>query len=141
MPTVRRSKTMAGRIDSRFSRLHQRETGSGSSRPCDPTGSDGARGEAVTNREAEWSSSLSGMLDDLEALYKDVHRHPELSMHEERTAAVAAERLEAAGFEVATKVGKTGVVGLLRNGDAPTVMLRADMDALPVQEETGLDYA
>jgi hippurate hydrolase len=62
-------------------------------------------------------------------------------MHEERTAAVAAQRLETAGFEVTTGVGTTGVVGLLRNGDGPTVMLRADMDALPVQEQTGLDYA
>lgn len=84
---------------------------------------------------------VAAMLDDLEALYKDVHRHPELSMQEERTAALAAERLEKAGFEVTTGVGKTGVVGVLRNGEGPTVMLRADMDALPVQEQTGLDYA
>ncbi len=84
---------------------------------------------------------VDAMLDDLEELYKDVHRHPELSMQEERTAGIAAERLEKAGFEVTTGVGKTGVVGLLRNGDGPTVMLRADMDALPVQEQTGLDYA
>jgi len=81
------------------------------------------------------------MLDDLEALYKDVHRHPELSLAEERTAALAAERLRKADFDVTTGVGTTGVVGLLRNGDGPTVMLRADMDALPVQEQTGLDYA
>jgi amidohydrolase len=80
-------------------------------------------------------------LDDLEELYKDVHRHPELSMEEERTAALAAARLRTAGFEVTTGVGKTGVVGVLRNGHGPTVMLRADMDALPVQEQTGLDYA
>jgi hippurate hydrolase len=80
-------------------------------------------------------------LEDLEELYKDVHRHPELSMQETRTAALAAERLQAAGFEVTTGVGKTGVVGVLENGDGPTVMLRADMDALPVQEQTGLDYA
>jgi amidohydrolase len=86
-------------------------------------------------------AGVGAMLDDLEELYKDVHRHPELSMQEERTAALAAERLQTAGFEVTTGVGKTGVVGLLRNGDGPTVMLRADMDALPVQEQTGLDYA
>jgi hippurate hydrolase len=86
-------------------------------------------------------AGVGAMLDDLEAFYKDVHRHPELSMEEERTGALAAERLQAAGFEVTTGVGKTGVVGLLRNGDGPTVMLRADMDALPVQEQTGLDYA
>jgi metal-dependent amidase/aminoacylase/carboxypeptidase family protein len=86
-------------------------------------------------------AGVGAMLDDLEELYKDVHRHPELWMQEERTAGLAAERLQTAGFEVTTGVGKTGVVGLLRNGDGPTVMLRADMDALPVQEQTGLDYA
>ena len=78
---------------------------------------------------------------DLEELYKDVHRHPELSMQEQRTAGLAAERLSAAGFEVTAGVGGTGVVGLLRNGEGPTVMLRADMDALPVAEQTGLEYA
>jgi hippurate hydrolase len=84
---------------------------------------------------------VGAMLDDLEELYKDVHRHPELSMQEERTAGLAAERLQQAGFDVATGIGKTGVVGVISNGHGPTVMLRADMDALPVQEETGLDYA
>jgi hippurate hydrolase len=84
---------------------------------------------------------VAAMLGDVEELYKDVHRHPELSMQEERTAGLAAKRLQAAGFEVTTGVGKTGVVGVLRNGGGPTVMLRADMDALPVQEQTGLDYA
>jgi len=78
---------------------------------------------------------------DLEELYKDVHRHPELSMQEQRTAGLAAERLSAAGFEVTAGVGGTGVVGLLPNGEGPTVMLRADMDALPVAEQTGLEYA
>ena len=84
---------------------------------------------------------VRGILDDVEGLYKDVHRHPELSMQEERTAGLAAERLRQAGFDVTTGVGKTGVVGLLENGDGPTVMLRADMDALPISEQTGLDYA
>ena len=84
---------------------------------------------------------LERLLPDLEALYKDVHSHPELSMQETRTAALAADHLRAAGFEVAAGVGKTGVVGLLRNGEGPTVMLRADMDALPVEEATGLPYA
>jgi hippurate hydrolase len=86
-------------------------------------------------------SKLDSVLPDLESLYKDVHSHPELSMEEERTSALAADRLRAAGYEVTTGVGKTGVVGLLRNGDGPTVMLRADMDALPVEEATGLPYA
>jgi amidohydrolase len=84
---------------------------------------------------------LGELLPELEALYKDVHSHPELSMQETRTAGLAADRLRAAGYEVTTDVGKTGVVGLLRNGDGPTVMLRADMDALPVEEATGLPYA
>jgi amidohydrolase len=85
--------------------------------------------------------NLDGMLLDLEALYKDVHSHPELSMQETRTAGLVADRLRAAGYEVTTGVGKTGVVGLLRNGEGPTVMLRADMDALPIQEATALPYA
>jgi amidohydrolase len=86
-------------------------------------------------------ANLSGLLPDLESVYKDIHSHPELSMQEERTARIAADRLRAAGYEVTTGVGKTGVVGLLRNGDGPTIMLRADMDALPVKEATGLPYA
>ncbi len=95
------------------------------------------------NRQETHSSDpalvhLSGLLPELEALYKDLHAHPELSMQETRTAGLAAERLRAAGYDVTTAVGKTGVVGLLRNGTGPTVMLRADMDALPVEEATGL---
>lgn len=85
--------------------------------------------------------NLRGLLPDLETLYKDIHSHPELSMQESRTAGIAAERLRAAGYDVATGIGKTGVVGLLRNGDGASVMLRADMDALPVEEATGVPYA
>src|SRR5438105_14326009 len=86
-------------------------------------------------------ANLGTLLPDLESVYKDIHSHPELSMQENRTASIAADRLRAAGYEVTTGVGKTGVVGLLRNGGGPEVMLRADMDALPVKEETGLPYA
>ena len=93
------------------------------------------------HRNGSIFEGVDAMLDDLEQLYKDVHSHPELSMREERTSAIAAERSKKAGFDVTTGVGKTGVVGLLANGDGPTVMLRADMDALPVTEQTGLDYA
>ena len=96
---------------------------------------------ATTKASDPVLSNLDAALPDLEALYKDVHAHPELSMQETRTAALAADRLRAAGFEVTTGVGNTGVVGLLRNGDGPTVMLRADMDALPVEEATGAAYA
>ena len=86
-------------------------------------------------------TNLTQLIPNLEALYKDVHAHPELSMQETRTAALAADHLRKAGFEVTTGLGKTGVVGLFRNGEGPTVMLRADMDALPVEEATGLPYA
>ena len=86
-------------------------------------------------------ANLSTLLPDLESVYKDIHSHPELSMQENRTAGIAADRLRTAGYDVTTRVGRTGVVGLLRNGDGPTLMLRADMDALPVQEATGLPYA
>ena len=81
------------------------------------------------------------LLPDLEELYKDIHAHPELSMQETRTAGIAAQRLREAGYEVITGIGNTGVVGMLRNGEGPTVMLRADMDALPIEETTGLPYA
>jgi len=74
-------------------------------------------------------------------LYRDLHRNPELSFAETRTAGIVAASLAALGYEVTTGVGGTGVVGLLRRGDGPTVLVRADMDALPVLEETGLDYA
>ena len=86
-------------------------------------------------------ASLATLLPELEAVYKDIHAHPELSMQETRTAGIAANHLKAAGFEVTSGVGKAGVVGILRNGDGPTVMLRADMDALPIKEATGLPYA
>ncbi|SEI83765.1 hippurate hydrolase [Arthrobacter sp. yr096] len=81
------------------------------------------------------------MTIDLEELYKDLHTNPELSFQEVRTAGIAAGHLENLGFAVHRSVGKTGVVGVLENGPGPVVMLRADMDALPVKESTGLDYA
>src|SRR5579863_2427837 len=97
---------------------------------------------AVKSSQAEpVLANLDGLLPELQTIYKDIHSHPELSMQEERTAGVAADHLRAAGYEVSTGVGKTGVVGLLRNGEGPTVMLRADMDALPIEEATGLPYA
>ncbi len=84
---------------------------------------------------------LDDILGDLEGFYRDLHAHPELSLREHRTAEKAAAHLRQAGFEVTAGVGGTGVVGLLHNGNGPTVMLRADMDALPVKEATGLPYA
>jgi amidohydrolase len=84
---------------------------------------------------------LASMLPALRETYVDLHEHPELSFQEHRTAAVVAERLAALGYVVHAGVGGTGVVGVLSNGDGPCVLLRADMDALPVTEETGLPYA
>jgi len=86
-------------------------------------------------------ANLGTLVPDLESLYQDIHSHPELSMQEKRTADIAAEHLRSAGYDVTTGIGKTGAVGVLRNGDGPTIMLRADMDALPVREATGLPYA
>lgn len=84
---------------------------------------------------------LDALYPELDALYRNLHQSPELSTQEEKTAAKMAERLRALGFEVTQKVGGHGVVGLLRNGQGPTVMLRTDLDALPVEEKTGLPYA
>lgn len=84
---------------------------------------------------------MNQMLPELEAIYKDIHRNPELSMQEFRTAKIAADHLTQYHYEVSTGIGGTGVVGLMKNGEGPVVMLRADMDALPVTEATGLPYA
>ncbi len=81
------------------------------------------------------------LLAELEGVYKDLHANPELAMQEQRTAGIAAKWLRQHGYEVTEQVGGTGVVGLLRNGEGATVLLRADMDALPMEENTGLPYA
>jgi amidohydrolase len=97
--------------------------------------------ETPSKSSATLLAHLGDLLPDLESVYKDIHAHPELSMQETRTAGIAADRLREAGYQVTTGVGNTGVVGLLQNGEGPAVMLRADMDALPVREATGLPYA
>ena len=84
---------------------------------------------------------IDELLPELEDIYKDIHRNPELSMQEFRTAKIAADYLVRYEFDVTEKIGITGVVGLMKNGEGPVVMLRADMDALPVTEATGLPYA
>ena len=86
-------------------------------------------------------AGLEGTRAWQEQLYRELHRHPELSHQEHRTAGLVADRLRVAGYDVHEGVGGTGVVGLLRNGEGPVVLLRADMDALPVREATGLPYA
>jgi hippurate hydrolase len=97
----------------------------------------------VTSPAARAALDLTAGLPvpDLEDFYRDLHRHPELSLREHRTAGKLGDRLRKAGYETVDGIGGTGVAGLLRNGDGPVVLLRADMDALPVQEETGLPYA
>ncbi|WP_406691038.1 amidohydrolase [Saccharopolyspora sp. ID03-671] len=85
-------------------------------------------------------AGLDERIGGIRELYEDLHRNPELSFQEVRTARVLAERLRAAGYEVTTGVGGTGVVGVLRNGDGPGVLMRADMDALPVREVEVVDY-
>ncbi|MBI1740320.1 MAG: amidohydrolase [Candidatus Koribacter versatilis] len=87
------------------------------------------------------SSQIDAVYPQVESLYLDLHRNPELSFHEEKTAAKIAEQLRKLGYDVTTEVGGTGVVGVLKNGSGPTVMLRAELDALPVPEKTGLAYA
>jgi amidohydrolase len=90
------------------------------------------------------SAVLAGVADmraEQEELYRLLHQHPELSHQEHRTAATVAERLRQDGFQTHTGVGGTGVVGVLRNGTGSTVLLRADMDALPVREQSGVSYA
>src|SRR3954464_5619190 len=80
-------------------------------------------------------------LPSLMAIYRDLHSNPELSMQETRSAGILAAEARKAGFEVTTGVGKTGVVAVMRNGPGPVLLLRADMDALPVVEQTGLPFA
>ena len=84
---------------------------------------------------------FEAMAPELRAIYQDLHRNPELSMREERSAGIAADWIERFGYQVSRGVGVTGVVGVLRNGDGPTVLLRADMDALPMDEDTALPYS
>ena len=86
-------------------------------------------------------ATLAEDMPELMELYRDLHAHPELSFEEHKTAAKLAKRMKALGFEVTEGVGQTGVVSVMRNGDGPVVMLRADMDGLPVVEQTGLPYA
>ena len=86
-------------------------------------------------------ASLEEDMPGLMELYRDLHANPELSFEEHKTAAKLAKRMRDLGFEVTEGVGQTGVVSVMRNGDGPVVMLRADMDGLPVIEQTGLPYA
>src|SRR6266516_74122 len=87
------------------------------------------------------SKEVESVYSDAHALYLDVHQNPELSGHETQTAAKLASRLRSLGYEVTEHVGRTGIVALLKNGSGSAVMLRTELDALPVEEKTGLPYA
>ncbi len=97
--------------------------------------------QGAERHAAEIGSLVNGMYPSLDAVYKDLHANPELAFEEVRTAAKLAAEMKALGFEVTEKIGKTGVVALLRNGAGPTVMVRTELDALPMEEKTGLPYA
>jgi amidohydrolase len=96
---------------------------------------------AVACAQAPSSQEVDAVYSDAHALYLDIHENPELSSHEVQTAAKLAGRLRGLGYDVTEHVGGTGIVAILKNGAGPTVMLRTELDALPVEEKTGLAYA
>jgi hippurate hydrolase len=95
----------------------------------------------VVNLKKTIETSLAGDYPKLDALYKELHAHPELAFKEVKTAARLAAEMRALGFDVTEKVGGTGLVAIYKNGDGPTIMVRTELDALPMEEKTGLDYA
>src|ERR1700761_8962371 len=95
----------------------------------------------VAKLKASIETSVEADYPKLEVLYKDIHAHPEVAFQEEKTAAKLAAEMRALGFEVTEKVGKTGLVAIYKNGDGPTIMVRTELDALPMEEKTGLSYA
>jgi amidohydrolase len=96
---------------------------------------------AVSIAQTPASKEVETVYPDAHALYLDLHEHPELSTHETQTAEKLAAHLRSAGYDVTEHVGGTGVVAILKNGSGPTIMLRTELDALPVEEKTGLPYA
>src|SRR5580693_2501242 len=95
----------------------------------------------VAKLKASIETSVEADYPKLEALYKDIHAHPEVAFQEVKTAAKLAAEMRALGFEVTEKVGKTGLVAIYKNGDGPTILVRTELDALPMEEKTGLSYA
>jgi len=102
---------------------------------------DAAGAADVAGTRATIDRGLDAHYSHIEALYKDIHSHPELGFQETRTAARLAQEMRALGYEVTEGVGKTGIVALYKNGAGPTVMVRTELDALPMPEKTGLPYA
>jgi hippurate hydrolase len=95
----------------------------------------------VVSIKSAIARSIESDYPKLDALYKDIHAHPEIAFQEEKTAAKLAAEMRALGFDVTEKVGKTGLVAIYKNGDGPTIMVRTELDALPMEEKTGLAYA
>src|SRR4051794_38403958 len=95
----------------------------------------------VINLKKAIETSLASDYPKLDTLYKELHAHPELAFQEVKTAARLAAEMRALGFDVTEKVGITGLVAIYKNGDGPTIMVRTELDALPMEEKTGLDYA
>jgi hippurate hydrolase len=91
--------------------------------------------------KADVAGQVNAMYPRLEALYRDLHAHPEIAFQEVRTAGKLAAEMRAIGFEVTEKVGKTGLVALYKNGAGPTVMVRTELDGLPMEEKSGFDYS
>jgi len=87
------------------------------------------------------ATQVTAIYPEIEKLYMDLHRNPELAFHEQRTAAELAKRVSALGYEVTTGIGGTGLVAIMKNGPGPVVMLRTELDALPIEERTGLAFA
>jgi amidohydrolase len=100
-----------------------------------------AQAQDASRFKAEVAGQVDGMYPKLDALYKDLHQHPEISFQEVQTAAKLAAEMRALGFDVTEKVGQTGLVAIYKNGAGPTVMVRTELDALPMEEKTGLPYA
>ena len=95
----------------------------------------------VASLKTAIEASVESDYPKLDALYKDIHAHPEIAFQEVKTAAKLAAEMRALGFEVTEQVGKTGLVAIYKNGDGPTIMVRTELDALPMEEKTGLPYA
>lgn len=95
----------------------------------------------VSRAKAAIQAQLDTNYPKLDELYKHIHAHPEIAFQEVKTAARLAAEMRALGFEVTEKVGKTGVVAIYKNGEGPTIMVRTELDGLPMEEKTGLPYA
>jgi amidohydrolase len=108
---------------------------------CAPLASPAYAELDVAKLKSTIEASVENEYPKLDELYKDIHAHPEIAFQEVKTAAKLAAEMRAIGFEVTENVGKTGLVAIYKNGDGPTIMVRTELDALPMEEKTGLPYA